>query len=113
MSFFLVPSAPSIHVKTYNETSFSITVQWGPTDCIHRNGHITGYSLRYGVQGSVSKQVMNVSRGATSEATISGLNITTNYSIEVAAVNRAGTGVYSAALFAVTQGIVFGQFFKI
>ena len=56
---------------------------------------------------------MNVLRGDISKATISGLNAVTKYSIEVAAVNRAGTGVYSATIFAVTQGIVFGQCFKI
>ena len=38
---------------------------------------------------------MNVSGGETTAATISGLLSTTNYSIEVAAVNTAGTGVYN------------------
>ena len=76
-------------------TSSSITVQWGAVDCIHRNGDITGYSVRYGVQGSGSTQTESVSEGATTEATISGLTTGTNYSVEVAAVNSAGTGVYS------------------
>ena len=62
-------------------------------NCIHRNGDITGYSVRYGVQGST--QTESVSGGATTEATISGLEPATNYSIEVAAVNSADTGVYS------------------
>ena len=45
---------------------------------------------------------MNVSGGATMETTISGLNSATNYSIEVAAVNSVGTGVYSNLTTALT-----------
>ena len=39
---------------------------------------------------------MSVSGGNVTEATISGLTPSTTYSIEVAAVNSAGTGVYSS-----------------
>ena len=38
---------------------------------------------------------MSVSGGSVTEVTISGLTPSTTYSIEVAAVNNAGTGVYS------------------
>ena len=101
------PSAPPTSVSTSDVTSSSITVQWGAVDCIHRNGNITGYSVRYGVQGSGSKQTESVSGGATTEATISGLAAGTNYSIEVAAVNSAGTGVYSNLLPVLTSGELF------
>ena len=37
---------------------------------------------------------------------ISGLTASTEYSIEVAAVNSAGTGVYSNAIMQLTQGII-------
>ena len=47
---------------------------------------------------------MNILGGTTTEATISGLNSATNYSIEVAAVNSAGTGNYSHTIFAITSG---------
>ena len=73
-------------------------------DCIHHNGYITGYIVQYGVHGSLSKQIVNASDVATN-TTIAGLKAATNYSIEVAAVNRVGVGMYSAAIFAVTQGI--------
>ena len=79
-------------------TSSSITVQWGAVDCIHRNGDITGYSVRYGVQGSVSTQTVSVSGGGATMTTVSGLESSTTYSIEVAAVNSAGIGVYSTPL---------------
>ena len=81
-------------------TSSSITVQWGAVDCIHRNGDITGYSVRYGVQPEI------VSGGGASQTTISGLTPSTEYSIDVAAVNSAGTGDYSNVIMQLTQGIV-------
>ena len=78
-------------------------------NCIQRNGDITGYIVQYGIQQNLlSKQSVNVSEdAATKVTTIAGLNAATNYSIEVAAVNRVGVGMYSAAIFAVTKGIVF------
>ena len=80
-------------------TSSSITVQWGAVDCIHRNGDITGYSVRYGVQGSGSTQTVNVSGGGATQ-TIIGLEFLTLYSVEVAAVNSAGVGLYSDGITA-------------
>ena len=103
------PSAPPTSVSTSDVTSFSITVQWGAVDCIQRNGDITGYSVRYGVQGSGSTPTESVSGGATTEATISGLAAATSYDIEVAAVNSAGTGVYSDPLTVLTSGELLTQ----
>ena len=51
--------------------------------------------MQYGEVGSGSTQTMSVSGGSTTEATISGLMSSTNYSIQVAAVNSAGTGPFS------------------
>ena len=104
MSFPTAPSAPPTSVSTSDVTSSSITVQWGPVDCIHRNGDITGYSVRYGVQGSGSTQTTSGFGGAATKATITGLNSATNYSIEVAVVNSAGTGDYSNLISATTSG---------
>ena len=83
-------------------TSSSITVQWGAVDCIHHNGAITGYSVRYGVQGSGSTQTISVSGDSVTETTISGLMSFTNYSIEVAAVNNVSTGKYSGPVIVET-----------
>ena len=84
-------------------SSTTVSVEWGPVDCIHRNGEITGYSVRYREKGSsederVTKIVSGNSSGGT--VTISELTIGTVYTIEVAAVNRLetgdpGIGVYS------------------
>ena len=48
---------------------------------------------------------MSVNDGATTEATITGLIPSTTYSIEVAAVNSAGTGMNSNAVTRLTLGI--------
>ena len=89
------PSAAPTSVSVSEVTSSSITVQWGAVDCIHRNEDITGYSVRYGVQGSGSTQTMSVSGGSVTNILIFGLNSSTNYIVQVAAENLAGTGMYS------------------
>ena len=107
MSFPPAPSAPPKHVNVSELTSSSITVQWGSVDCSHHNGNITGYSVRYAVQGSGNTQARGIAGGSATEVTISELDCGATYSIEVAAVNSAGTGVYSNALSVIMEGIVF------
>ena len=102
MSFTAAPSAPPTSVGTSDATSSSITVQWGPVDCIHRNGDITGYSVRYGAVQSGNAQTVLISGGATVETIIFGLDSVTNYSIEVAAVNSAGIGPYNDPIYSNT-----------
>ena len=48
---------------------------------------------------------MSVTEGGAVEAVITGLFPSTEYSIEVAAVNSAGTGVYSDPITAETDGM--------
>ena len=72
-------------------TASTITVQWGRIDCSHHNGHLTGYLVRYRVQGHQNTQTMNVSGVSTDVTTISNLMVSTTYEIEVAAVNSAGS----------------------
>ena len=85
------PSAPPEGV-TADGMSTSITVQWGSVPCIHQNGVITEYSVRYGVEGSGSTQTVTATGNG---ATILDLIPSTNYTVQVAAVNSAGVGEYS------------------
>ena len=101
LSILPAPSAAPTSVRESGVTSSSITVQWGAVNCIHRNGDITGYSVQYGVPGNGSTQTRNVSG---TEATIPSLMPSTTYSIQVAAVNRAGIGVYSVLISIKTDG---------
>ena len=104
-AFLSAPSTAPTCVSVSEVTSTSIVFQWGTVDCIHRNGDITGYTVRYGVQGNGSTQTVTVSGGGSTQTIISGLTPSTNYSIEVAAVNSVGTGVYSNLIFHLTRGI--------
>ena len=86
-------------MKVSVENSTTLTVQWGPVEpCIHRNGDITGYSVRYGeVETSEGERSVQMTSGDTM-TTVSGLTKETVYTVEVAAETSAGTGVYSEPL---------------
>ena len=96
------PSAAPDPVTLNGVTSSSITVQWGEVECIDRNGGITGYSVRY--SGGGSTQTMPVSGADVTETAITGLTPSTEYSVQVAAVNGAGTGEYSSSQSRLTLG---------
>ena len=97
---FLAPSAAPSNVSVTGVTSTTTTVQWGEVPCILQNGDITGYSVRY---GSEAVNVTGDSSGGT--YTIPDLMPSTNYPIQVAAMNGAGIGTYSAAVDQLTEGI--------
>ena len=59
--------------------------------------------MRYGVEGEQNTQTMNISGGNVTTATISNLVPLMTYEIEVAAVNNAGTGMFSPVMTATTQ----------
>ena len=74
--------------------SSTISVEWGLVNCSHRNGIILGYTVLYEVVGSGNIQYLNVSARST-VGSINELMPFMTYSISVAAVNSAGTGVFS------------------
>ena len=99
--FSVAPSAAPSSIST-SSTPTTITVQWGMVPCIQRNGEITGYSVRY--SGGGSTQTITVSGADTRQYTISGLTPSTDYTIEVAAVNSKGPGPYSTDVVRRTAG---------
>ena len=105
-SLTLVPSAGPVGVEMGETTSSTITVHWGEVPCIHQNGVITGYSVKYEVMGSGNTpQTMAVDGASVNETTIENLMSSTTYSIQVAAVTSEGTGVYSDPINATTEGV--------
>ena len=80
--------------------SITISVQWEMVPCTDQNGAITSYSVRYVETESGSTQTVNTTER---ELVISRVSTSTNYSVEVAAVNSAGTGVYSDPIFVTTD----------
>ena len=90
---FPAPTAPPSSVRVTDVTSCTITVQWGMVPCIHQNGPITGYSVRYGVMRSEERKTEEVV-GDQRTATISGIAAATVYEYEVAGITTADTGAY-------------------
>ena len=81
-------------MKLLPKSSTSIALNWWrPADCRHENGEITGYSVRYGEEGSSEgdRRVQMISGDSSGGMTIiSGLTKETVYTVEVAAVTSAG-----------------------
>ena len=94
LMFSAAPSGPPTSVSA-TSTPTTIDVQWGAVDCIHRNGDITGYSVWYGVQGSENRETVSVLGEGATNIRISGLNSSTIYTVQVAAENLVGLGMYS------------------
>ena len=84
-------------------TPNGITVHWEEVDCLDRNGAITGYVAR-ALSNGREEGTASVG-GDDREATISGLTPSTQYIVQVAAVNSAGTGTYSPIALYGTGGI--------
>ena len=68
--------------------------------CLDRNGEITGYI----VQAMRNGMVEGTANVGARQATISGLSPSTTYTVQVAAVNGAGTGPYSSGVYVRTNG---------
>ena len=100
-SFLLAPSAAPTNVRITAVTSSSISMELEPPNCIDRNGIITGYSVQYRVEKGGNTDT-RLSPGAS--ATLSDLVSSTNYSIQVAAVNTVGIGPYRSPIFQITEG---------
>ena len=108
--FYTAPSAAPDMVNFSSVDSSSIDVNWGKVSCQHRNGEITGYVVVYmkilsrerGERRQTQEGMVMVN-GQT--ATIDNLDPLTEYSVMVAAVNSAGTGVFSEPVTAITKGM--------
>jgi len=82
-------------------SSTKITIAWDAANCIERNSNITGYVVWFTPPStSGNDSVMVAGTGdAGGMVTIDGLTPSTQYSIQVAAVNNDGNiGVLSSAL---------------
>ena len=83
-----------------------VFVSWERVDCIDRNSEISRYTVRYGPVGGTA---VNASVSGTNHLayTAVGLTPSTNYSIEVAAVNSdGGVGPFSSPIFVRTPDLI-------
>ena len=92
--FSTAPTGAPNGVAEVSTASNSITVGWEEVDCLLRNGMITGYTAQ-AVRNGVVEGTASVG-GDARQATISGLESSTEYSIQLAALNSAGTGLFSS-----------------
>ena len=72
-------------------TAISITIQWDELPCLERNGEITGYIVEARTSGTLIRTV-NIDDGSAREATVPGLNPSTEYTFSLQPVNSAGSG---------------------
>ena len=82
-----------------------VFVSWERVDCIDRNSEISGYTVLYGPVGGTA---VNDSVSGTNHRayTAAGRTPSTNYSIEVAAVNSdGGVGPFSSPIFVRTPDL--------
>ena len=100
-SVSVAPTGPPTPISA-SSSSTSITVQWGPVDCIHRNGDITGYTVRY--RKTMAGPMQDISVSSVTEYTITGLMPSTSYTVRVGAVNSAGRK-FSDQINTMTEGI--------
>ena len=54
LKFISLAASAAPKVSWTFATSYSITLQWETVPCEHRNGDITGYSVKYGVMRSLN-----------------------------------------------------------
>ena len=72
--------------------------------CLQRNGKITHHSVQYRAGQSGQVETISVPGSDTNQTTLSGLSPSTEYWIEVAAANIAGSGEYSSPIAQQTDG---------
>ena len=94
------PSGPPTSVRSSSITATSITLQWDEVACLDRNGEVTGYRVHTWTNGWSG----TVSVGDFREANISELTPSTEYTVQVAAVNSMGIGPYSSGKTYFTEG---------
>ena len=71
----------------------SISIEWEEMSC--NNSIITGYSIRFGLNDSTERKTFLNNHADNRTFSIDRLNIRNNYTVEVAAINRNGTGPYT------------------
>ena len=105
LTLILVPTAAPQTVTASATGPTIVFVTWKRVDCIDRNSEISRYAVRYSPVGGTA---VNASVSGTNHLTYTAVGLTpsTNYSIEVAAVNSdGGVGPFSPPVFVRTPDL--------
>ena len=101
--FLTAPNAPPDDISGYNTSSTSIFVDWSDVPLPDRNGIIRSYTVSYTAlepNGATKTQFVPA---PTTQATLTGLNEYTNYSITVFASTSKGPGNISEPKIVITD----------
>lgn len=79
--------------------SKKLTVKWTKPD----DDSVTGYAIRYGTTETFLTKSVTISSADTLSTEITGLSASTTYYLQIAAVNKNGTGTYSQTVSAKTS----------
>ena len=87
-------------------SSRGIAVSWREPSCSDINDSgVTGYQIRYGLLSKTQRLTTpTITSGTMFTISSSGLQLFTDYSIEVAAVNSRGVGTFSQPKIGVITG---------
>ena len=96
------PNTPPVNLQGHNTSSTRILVQWGEVPSADQNGIILRYTVTYKALPSGSPQT-KVVNAPTRQATLTGLNEYTNYSITVLASTVKGDGNVSNPIIVITD----------
>ena len=101
--FTPVPQAPPSSVKAEAESTTSIKVSWDKVPWKWRNGKIIRYSLEV-YNGSSQQKVLNQTvDGNKTSYVVEGLQVYSNYSVQVRAETKLGSGPFSNKTYATTH----------
>ncbi|CAH3030418.1 unnamed protein product, partial [Porites evermanni] len=102
MATFTILLAPPTNVKGNNVTSTSIFVQWDEVPADNKNGIVVNYTVTYAElpSGDSGKEIVIAPR---TNATLTGLQKFTNYSITVFASTSKGGGNKSEPIIVITD----------
>ena len=89
---YIVPTGAPAWLNSTSVETRSLSVVWDTVPCTHQGGPITGYRLRY----SNGTSIVNTTGEGNRQHMLTELTpFTCSYSMEMAAVNDGGTGLYS------------------
>ncbi|KAF0313218.1 Neogenin [Amphibalanus amphitrite] len=92
-----VPSETPQNVTVQTDSDTSVVLHWQPPPPEQRNGHITGYKIRYKLQsGGGGQRAQTVVTDASRRThTLTGLKKDAEYLVKMAALTVNGTGPYT------------------
>ena len=101
--FLTAPNAPPADISGYNTSSTSIFVDWGDVPQPDQNGIIRFYTVTYTALEPNGRTETQFVPAPTTQATLTGLNEYTNYSITLFASTSKGRGNISHPIIVITD----------